>query len=103
MRGGEIFDSTPFGGLRLLSGFSGLLMLTNAPRGEQNEAYYGCGLELLEPAQSSRLRLNSRSARPSETRRGLAFCIGKSQSHDQAWINILDEQPGFYIISPSSI
>ena len=41
--------------------------------------------------------------RPSETRRGLAFCIGKSQSHDQAWINILDEQPGFDIISPSSI
>ena len=77
MRGGEIFDSTPFGGLRLLSGFSGLLMLTNAPRGEQNEAYYGCGLELLEPAQSSRLRLNSRSAPAERDQEGISILYWK--------------------------
>ena len=51
--------------------------------------------------QSSRLRLN-RGDPPADSE-VLAFCIGKSQSHDQssrAWINILDEQPGFYIIIP---
>ena len=101
---GEIFDSVPpFGGLQAKRGEQKPIeflrfakTLANAPGGEQNELIMAAECKSWNRLQSSRLRLNRRSARL----RGISILywkisISRPEQQSRAWINILDEQPAF--------